>query len=217
MLTNPSSLLSKPSSPRFVKKSPLNERTSFFVWRSGRDSNSRPHAWQACILTKLNYRTNPCFQLVLFFLESGCKSTNIFQTGKIFFRFFFKFYYNRLFISADSFEKFFCCRQNLLYKTPVTNPFFVIFGVKFFVVCKRLILNINSVSSPTEVRINSVPTPTTVGDDTVKIRRRVAPEPWSEEWGEQKKNGSKFLWLRFLPRVGGGARTHDLQIHNLAL
>ncbi len=141
------------------------------------------------------------FSTCAFFLESGCKSTNIFQTGKIFFRFFFQFYYNRLFISADSFEKFFCCRQNLLYKTPVMNPFFVIFGVKFFVVCKRLILNINSVSSPTEVRINSVPTPTTVGDDTVKIRRRVAPGPWSEGWGEQKKRSQ--ISLTPFPSSGG--------------
>ena len=83
------SLLSKPVSPGKVllqKKSPQKLWGLLFVWRSGRDSNSRPHAWQACILTKLNYRT--IISVLLrraFSLKSGCKSTNIFQTGKIFF------------------------------------------------------------------------------------------------------------------------------------
>ena len=80
------SLLSKPVSPGWVllqKKEVLNSE-DFFVWRSGRDSNSRPHAWQACILTKLNYRTVCIIMLKtsLFFLKCGCKSTTFFSFSK---------------------------------------------------------------------------------------------------------------------------------------
>ena len=56
------------------KKSPQKLWGLLFVWRSGRDSNSRPHAWQACILTKLNYRTVFTMKKTsLFFSNAGAK------------------------------------------------------------------------------------------------------------------------------------------------
>ena len=69
------------------------------VWRSGRDSNSRPHAWQACILTKLNYRTVCIIMLKtsLFFLKCGCKSTTFFSFNKEKNSIFPKIIRNRLF------------------------------------------------------------------------------------------------------------------------
>ena len=80
----------KTGQPRFdttdwdvvVKKKPSKIWELLFVWRSGRDSNSRPHAWQACILTKLNYRTvHYCiwfFKGLSLSLKCGCKSTTFF-------------------------------------------------------------------------------------------------------------------------------------------
>ena len=90
------SLLSKPVSPVLrattdwdvvVKKKPSKTWELLFVWRSGRDSNSRPHAWQACILTKLNYRTvHYCiwfFKGLSLSLKCGCKSTTFFWIHQI--------------------------------------------------------------------------------------------------------------------------------------
>ena len=51
--------------------------------RCGRGSNPRPPAWQAGILTKLNYRTK-----AVAFSESGCKCTHIFWFCKFFAEFF---------------------------------------------------------------------------------------------------------------------------------
>ena len=54
------------------------------LWRSGRDSNSRPHAWQACILT--DWTTGPRFLRTLFFCVCECKDTTFFYSDKIFLR-----------------------------------------------------------------------------------------------------------------------------------
>ena len=104
------SLLSKPVSPEVVKVQEgysylrfyellgyvAKKKSSFvwglsFVWRSGRDSNSRPHAWQACILTKLNYRT-VCIlncERTLFVSQMRLQKYDFFWNLQIFFLFFF--------------------------------------------------------------------------------------------------------------------------------
>ena len=61
--------------------------------RCGRDSNSRPHAWQACILTRLNYRTVWVCNWGLF-LNCDAKVICFFETTKYFEDFFQK---NQLF------------------------------------------------------------------------------------------------------------------------
>ena len=95
------------------------------------------------------------FSTCAFFLESGCKSTNIFQTGKIFFRFFFQFYYNRLFISADSFKKFSVADRICSTKRPSWTHFSSFLGSNFSSFVKGWYLT----STPYQVRLKSVSTP----------------------------------------------------------
>ena len=109
MLTNPLSLLSKPVSPiielvTYRKKQSLYKTVSIGykksprlgeLLRSGRDSNSRPHAWQACILT--DWTTGPFSYL--FCLIFVCKITQ-------FFSFHQAFYQKKLFIFHKNYSHF---------------------------------------------------------------------------------------------------------------
>ena len=99
-------------------------RASLFVWRSGRDSNSRPHAWQACILTKLNYRTVLlCVVKELsFFLKSECKSTNFFPFSKEKNSFFWKYFFNMLIFNINNIHFYFTKYHQKSCKTPCFVP-----------------------------------------------------------------------------------------------
>ena len=80
----------------------------YFVWRSGRDSNSRPHAWQACILTKLNYRT-VCIldcERTLFVSQMRVQKYDFFsnlQIKKMFFRKIISLWFENQFIINEFF------------------------------------------------------------------------------------------------------------------
>ena len=118
MLTNPLSLLSKPVSPiielvTYRKKQSLYKTVSIGykksprlgeLLRSGRDSNSRPHAWQACILT--DWTTGPRFLRTLFVFVCECKDTTFFHTDQIFFEKKFHFSFNILIIKIKIFAFF---------------------------------------------------------------------------------------------------------------
>ena len=78
------------------KKSPQKLWGLLFVWRSGRDSNSRPHAWHRtrlelatpCVTgmysnqTELPDRFHHDLKTSLIFLKCGCKSTTFFWISK---------------------------------------------------------------------------------------------------------------------------------------
>ena len=66
--------------------------------RCGRDSNPRPQAWQACILT--SWTTAPVLSKATVFLNCGCKDTYFFSTSKFllsFFMFFWKIVFGNMF------------------------------------------------------------------------------------------------------------------------
>ena len=150
------------------EKKVLCEENFFFVWRSGRDSNSRPHAWQACILTKLNYRTKPSFQTCFLSRKRVQKYEHFWNRQNFFLSRTrnLELYIELQYITSKTF--LWCTALNMYKKEPQRPPiplFWELSASK--VICTN------------------------------------------------KRKRETVTSLSF--RVGGGVRTHDLQIHNLAL
>ena len=67
--------------------------------RCGRDSNPRPHAWQACILT--NWTTAPIYLCRTFFSKAGAKVLLFFDMTKFFEK---KVQFHMIFFTKSSFS-----------------------------------------------------------------------------------------------------------------
>ena len=108
--------------------------------RSGRDSNSRPHAWQACILT--DWTTGPSFSLELFLFVCECKDTTFFRSHQIFLQKIFHFYSNQLIIRIKKMHYFLAKPTWKGQKTFETNLKIAFFEVFLFVFAQNLSLSL---------------------------------------------------------------------------
>ena len=86
---------------------------AFWKMRSGRDSNPRPHAWQACILT--SWTTEPLFYLTAIPLNCDAKVGSLFELRKSYTYIFFTIFQSSLIINILHLN-FFCSYSKSLFK-----------------------------------------------------------------------------------------------------
>ena len=106
-------------------------RSAFYCkWRERRGSNSRPHAWQACALTKLSYAPIYSVMCLLYLLKIKMQPSFYFLGENLLFA-----YFCLVFILGDYilFTTRFCKTVIPNVKSPTQiSKFHILFNLKFF-------------------------------------------------------------------------------------